>query len=262
MDRPFAGLSPRRRALLTVVTAAATLLAVAVVGLVVGPRILNRARPVPPQDRPGPVLLVPGFGGGTSGMAVLAGRLRAAGREAIVVQLPDDATGDLHQQAAALDRYAADALRAGAPSVDVVGHSAGGVVARLWAQDHDGAHRARRIVTLGSPHHGAGLAAAGTALGPGACPVACQQLAPGSRFLAGLHTPVPRPPQWLALWTIQDETVTPVESARLEGAVNLAIQSVCPAAVLGHGDLPTSPLATGFVLAALGPGPLTTPASC
>jgi pimeloyl-ACP methyl ester carboxylesterase len=257
--RPFAGLSPRRRALLTAVTAATALLAVAVVALVVGPRLFGPTRPVPPQDRPGPVLLVPGFGGGTGGLSVLAGRLRAAGREATVVQLPDDATGDLHDQAAVLDRYATEALRAGAPSVDVVGHSAGGVVARLWAQDHDGAHKARRIITLGSPHHGADLAAAGTAVGPGACPVACQQLAPGNRFLAGLDTPVHRPPQWLALWTTQDETVTPVESARLEGAVNVAVQWICPAAVLSHGDLPTSPLVTRFVLAAIGPGPVTAP---
>jgi pimeloyl-ACP methyl ester carboxylesterase len=257
--RLFAGLSPRRRALLTAVVAALALATLATVASVVGPRLFGGTRAVPLQDQPGPVLLVPGFGGGTGGLSVLAGRLRAAGRVATVVQLPDDGTGDLHDQAAVLDRYAAAALRSGAPSVDVVGHSAGGVVARLWAQDHDGAHQARRIVTLGSPHHGASLASAGTAVGSGACPVACQQLAAGSRFLTGLRRPVSTPPEWLAVWTVQDETVTPVESARLEGAVNVAVQSVCPRAVLSHGDLPTSPLVAALVLAALGPGPLATP---
>jgi pimeloyl-ACP methyl ester carboxylesterase len=219
---------------------------------------------VPAQDRPGPVLLVPGYGGGTGGLNVLAGRLRAAGRQATVVALPGDGTGDLTAQADALDAAVTEALRGGAPSVDVIGYSAGGVVVRVWAQRHDGAHRARRVVTLGSPHHGAALAAAGAAAAPDACPTACQQLAPGSRLLAGLDVPVPTPPYWLSIWTTGDQTVTPPDSARLDGAVNVPVQSVCPALRLGHGDLPTDPTVARFVLVALGTGPLAppTPADC
>ncbi|GAA4095056.1 esterase/lipase family protein [Actinomadura miaoliensis] len=89
-----------------------------------------------------PPALVPGYGGGA----------------AFVLDLPGDGTGDLREQARALDRRLGEALRGGAPSVDVVGHSAGGVVARLWAAEHDGARKARRIVSLGSPHRGAQLA--------------------------------------------------------------------------------------------------------
>jgi pimeloyl-ACP methyl ester carboxylesterase len=220
---------------------------------------LGGGRPVPPQDRPGVVLLVPGYGGGTGGIDVLGERIRATGRTAVVVSLPGDGTGDVGEQAMVLDGYVEDALRGGATSVDIVGYSAGGVVARLWVQEHDGVHKARRVVTLGSPHHGAGIAAVGAAALPGACPVACQQLAPGSRLLAGLTSPVPVPPEWLSVWTVQDQTVTPPDSARLDGAVNVALQSVCPNMRVDHSGLPTDGFVTRLVLNAIGPGPIAPP---
>jgi pimeloyl-ACP methyl ester carboxylesterase len=252
--------SPRRR---VVVVAIATLCAGLVAALAV-PRLADRfgGRPagVPAQDRPGPVLLVPGYGGGTGSLERLAERIRETGRQATVVVPPGDGTGDLRGQAAGLDRAVAHALATGAGSVDIVGYSAGGVVARVWVQEHDGAIHARRIVTLGSPHHGARLAVAGAAAVPDACPTACQQLAPGSGLLADLASPVPNPPAWLSVWTADDQTVTPPESARLPGAVNVELQSVCPTARPGHGGLPTDPTVTRLVLDALGAAPLATPA--
>src|SRR6185312_13455028 len=184
-----------------------------------GLRALLRTAPlqVPDQDKPGVVLLVPGYGGGTDGLERLAAAIRATGRTATVVEMPDEGTGDLGAQADTLDRAATAALR-NSPSVDVIGYSAGGVVARLWVQRHDGVHKARRVVTLGSPHQGARLAAAGAAGLPGACPAACRQLAPGSSLLDQLRSPVPDPPQWLSIWTEQDQTVQPPDSARLDGA--------------------------------------------
>lgn len=236
-------------------------LVVALVAALVTWQLVRRdpRRPVPAANRPGPVLLVPGFGGNTGSLAPLAARLRAAGRQATVVPLPDGGTGDLNRQAAALDGFVRSALSAGAGSVDVVGYSAGGVVARLWAQTHDGTHKARRIITLGAPHHGTDLAAAGTALVPGECPVACQQLAPGSRLLAGLRVPVPTPPAWLALWTTDDQTVTPPDSARLEGATDLPVQSICPGLRLSHTQLPSDRFVEDAVLDALGAGPIHLP---
>jgi triacylglycerol lipase len=249
------GLSPRRRML--VVACGLAVAVAATVGVVAA--WPGRAAPPPPQDRPGPVLLVPGYGGGTGSLERLAARIRAAGRPATVVELPGDATGDLREQAGVLDEHVRRALRGGAASVDVIGHSAGGVVARLWVQEHDGVHKARRVVTLGSPHHGAAIAAAGTAAGTDACPTACQQLAPGSRLLGGLRTPVPTPPVWLAVLTLQDETVTPPESARLEGAVNVVVQETCPRLRVSHGGLPNSAFVTGVVLRAIEAGPVAPP---
>jgi triacylglycerol lipase len=252
-------MSPRRRALVVV----ATLLAAALVAVLVVPRLVDRfggdSASVAAPDRPGPVLLVPGYGGGTGSLGQLADQLADDGRTAIVVGLPGDGTGDLREQAAALDRAVTGALAGSDDSVDLIGFSAGGVVVRLWVQEYEGPARARRIVTLGSPHRGAQVAAAGAAAVPGACPTACQQLAPGSRLLADLASPVPTPPAWLSVWTVDDQTVTPPESASLPGAVNVELQSVCPTARPGHGGLPTDPTVTRLVRDALGPAPLAEP---
>ena len=101
-------------------------------------------------------------------------------------------------------------------------------------------------------------------LGSAVCPTACQQLVPGSDLLDDLNRgdETPDGPAYLAIWTEQDETVTPPDSARLEGAVALAVQDVCPGRVVSHGELPRDPAVSGLVRTALGAAPLTAPASC
>ncbi|MGW4487201.1 esterase/lipase family protein [Amycolatopsis sp. NPDC004368] len=255
-------MSPRRRLLaagvaLVVVAGAVT----AAVSLSGGSSAVPRDGS-PAQDTPGPVLLVPGYGGGRGALQQLADRVhQATGRDTEVLTLAGDGTGDLLQQvdvlAAAVERAYAD----GAPSVDVIGYSAGGVVARLWVAREGGEHQARRVITLGAPMHGTTLATAGGVLAPGACPTACRQLTPGSALLRELP-PIPAGLPWLSVWTSLDRTVTPPESARLDGAVNVALQQVCPADTAAHGDLPTDPAVTGLVLGALGTAPLSAPTSC
>ena len=128
---PLAGLAPRRRALVVGVLAVA-------VALLAGAAVracTTQARGYPAQSRPGPVLLVPGYGGGQGALSRLADRIRATGRTVTVLTLPGDGTGDLAAQA---DTLRAAVARAGGDSVDVVGYSAGGVVVRLWVAQ--GAH--------------------------------------------------------------------------------------------------------------------------
>jgi triacylglycerol lipase len=215
---------------------------------------------LPPQNQPGPVILVPGYGGNTGSLTTLAARLRAAGRTTDVVSLPGDGTGDLLAQVDVLNNAVDNALSGGAPSVDVIGYSAGGLVTRLWVARDGGEHKARRIVTLGAPLHGTAVAAAGTALVPGACPLACQQLVPDSALLRSVDTqPLPAGLPWLSLWTENDQTVVPPESARLTGAVNVPLQQICASVQVTHSQLPSDPLVTRLVLAALDDPALTTP---
>jgi triacylglycerol lipase len=253
--------SPRRRLLLIGVAGVVAVLLVVVLGI----RLFAGGRDPgsrPDQARPGTVLLVPGYGGGRAALTRLADRLRAAGRTADVLTLPGDGTGDLLAQADILDDAVQAALDGGAGSVDIVGYSAGGVVTRLWVARHTGAAVARRIVTLGSPLHGARIAGVGAALAPDACPQACRQLAPGSSLLRDLDDPVPDGLPWLSIWTENDETVQPPDSARLDGAVNLSLQSICPSDRVSHSELPTNPDVTALVLAALGTDPLVAPTTC
>jgi triacylglycerol lipase len=239
--------SPRRR--LVVALAVAVVLA-GVAGLAVAAGV---GRPGGPAEPLGgdetPVLVVPGYNGTAASVGTLAARLRAAGRQVVVVDLPDRGTGDLPASARTLG---AAVERTGAARVDLVGYSAGGVVIRLWLADPGRALRARRVVLLGTPNHGTELAGAAAALGPGLCGSLCQ-LAPGSAVLAELNRgdETPPGPRFFSIWTAQDQTVVPPATAVLDGAANIRVQDVCPSARLGHGDLVTSPLALGLVVEAL-----------
>jgi triacylglycerol esterase/lipase EstA (alpha/beta hydrolase family) len=249
----LASLSPARRRFVLVVAG----LVLVLVGAGVATALAHRDPPVSPvsQDAQPPVLLVPGYGGSRGDLQVLAAALRTAGRAATVVRLAGDGTGDLRTQAAVLDAAADHAMRAAnASSVDVVGYSAGGVTARLWVHDLGGGSVARRIVTLGAPQHGTDLAALAGDLAPDRCPVACKQLATNSELLRGLNArdETPSGPVWVSLWTTDDETVVPPDSASLQGALDFSVQSVCPSETVSHGDLPRDPTVIAMTIQELG----------
>ena len=240
-------LSPQRRRL--VLVAACLGLLLITISTIAVVRRSTSASPVA-QSQPGPVLLVPGYGGNVNSLEPVAAALRSAGRTAVVVAPPGDGTGDLRAQATHLGDVARRAVQdSGATSVDVIGYSAGGVVARLWVRDNGGVDLARRVLTLGSPHHGTTQAALGAEFA-GGCPPACEQLVPNSDVLRRLNAgdETPNGPLWATIRSTSDQVVTPVDSAALEGAVNIRIQDVCQTSTAAHGDLPRDPV----VLAALG----------
>lgn len=206
------------------------------------------------QDAQPPVLLVPGYGGATAGLDVMASALRREGRTATVVQLDGNGTGDLNRQADVLEDAVRHAMSGGAPSVDLVGYSAGGVIVRLWARQYDGGSVARRIVTLGAPQHGTALAALAGLLAPSQCPVACHQLASDSTLISQLNTgdETPPGPAWVSIWTDDDRVSTPPRTASLTGALDFSVQRVCPGLQVSHGQLPESPPVIAMVAAELG----------
>jgi triacylglycerol lipase len=247
-------LSPARRRL--VLVAAGGALAVLLVAAVAAWASQDRSTPVA-QDEAGPVLLVSGYGGSTRSLEPLREALEAEGRDVVVVPAVGGGTGDLEDQAQSLgDAATAARSRFGASSVDVVGYSAGGVVARSWVRDHGGASVARRVLSIGSPQHGTSVAEA--ALGvAGSCPVACEQLATDSDLLRELNAgdETPRGPRFVSVWSTADRTVVPPDSARLSGGLDFTVQSVCSSARTAHGDLPADPVVLAALGTTLGPGP-------
>ncbi|HVE64551.1 MAG TPA: alpha/beta fold hydrolase [Mycobacteriales bacterium] len=246
--------SPRRRVL--IVTSA--FVALGVVG-VAALAVATRGRPSPPEgsivatptDRGDavPVLLVHGYGGDPTNMSTIASRLRAAGRTVVSVALPLRGLEGIDASAAAVDRAFGST---GADRVDLVGYSLGGVVVRAWVADEH-ADDVRHVVTIAAPHHGARLAEQAGALDPGRCTMACAELRPGSAFLSRLNAgdETPDGPSWTTLRTALDQTVTPVDSAELDGAVNVLLQDVCADSRVGHGSINRDPLPIGLVLRAL-----------
>jgi triacylglycerol lipase len=250
---PLSSLSPRRRWYVLAMTTVVLLLGGATL---VGVADEFRAPPRADPDVPGTVVLVPGFGGDVSALNSLALRLRAAGRRTVLVPLPDNGLGDLRGQAEAIEDTVAAQIRGGAPSVDLVAYSAGGVATWVWLTDGLHAPSARRVVTLGSPLRGAELAAAGSALLPGTCTPACRQLAPGSALLTRLaEAGAPPGVPWLSIWSRTDDVVTPPDSAQVPGIRDVALQDLCPDPPATHAGLPIDFVVIGTLLYAIDRAP-------
>jgi triacylglycerol lipase len=251
----FDALSPQRRRLVLSAAVAVLLPIMAIVMIAVIRLIAGSPHPASQTD-PGPVLLVPGYGGNVHSVEPLAEALRSAGRTAVIVEPVGNGTGDLRPQAEHLGEVA-DRVRedASAASVDVIGYSAGGVVARLWVRDGDGGDVTRRVLTLGSPQHGTRQAALGAEFA-GGCPTACEQLIPDSDLLRRLNAgdETPAGPQWATIRSTTDQVVTPVDSAALSGALNIVVQDLCPGSTVAHGDLPRNPVVLAALDSVLGAG--------
>lgn len=254
----LAHLAPARRRMLIVL-----------IGLLVGVLVaggvswwLGRDQPVDPvsQSELGPVLILPGYGNDADDVAPLAEALRGAGREVEVIPGPDGGRGDLRGQAELAAEAAQRAVDDGAPSVDVLGYSAGGVAARWFVAELGGDALTRRVLTLASPHHGTDLVRTLGGFGGDTCPEGCRQLDPDSELLARLNRDeTPAGPQWIATWTTDDQTVVPPTSGRLDGAIDFSLQSVCPGLRVSHGDIPSDPSVAAIAIAELGTRPAGVP---
>jgi triacylglycerol esterase/lipase EstA (alpha/beta hydrolase family) len=189
---------------------------------------------------PDPVIIVSGTFGPAFFYEPLAARLRADGYRVSIFELTNLGTGDIARTARDLNVFA-DRVRAqaGAPKVDLVGHSQGGLVARQYVRHEDGASEVDSLVSLGSPHYGTAVANITDFFGGGTClgVVACEQMAVGSTFLTNLNDgdDTIGSVRYTNLYTIYDELVRPVVNAALrDGATNVLVQSQCPLRVVAH----------------------------
>jgi pimeloyl-ACP methyl ester carboxylesterase len=182
--------------------AIATIVVVVLLG-VVAYRWLNAAEgtTLAGSDQPGAVILIPGYGGGSGGLAALASALQSQGRMVVIADI-GDGHGDIAAYGQTVAGLASSLIAQGQPSVDLVGYSMGGLVARSAASSNPAA--VRRVATIASPHAGTASAGLGVFLAnASACPTACQQMAPGSDFLDAL--PVAEDAtRWLSAWSSVD----------------------------------------------------------
>ena len=112
------------------------------------------------------------------------------------------------------------------PKLDVVAHSAGGLVARYWIKRLDGHRYVRTLITLATPHHGTPMAYFGIAT-LGLVSRSVWQLAPNSRFIRRLKKdPFPPSTRLVSIYSPEDKVCRyPSAVLGVDGAniVNISI---------------------------------------
>lgn len=218
-----------------------------------GPEEVKLSGPVASPAAKGVVFLVPGYGGSVDSLDVLANGLKQAGWKTEVL-----AIGDGHGDLGSYGKLVAERVRSvpvGVP-VSLVGYSAGGVIVRSSLTEEGVGQRVGRLVTVASPHHGTRIAGLGVVFGKdsGACPLACQQLAPDSEFLSSLPSAGGSGGRVLSIYAGSgDDVVTPIETSILsgEGVENVNLEEKCRV-TLDHGSIvragETFRLLEGFLL--------------
>jgi triacylglycerol esterase/lipase EstA (alpha/beta hydrolase family) len=116
----------------------------------------------------------------------------------------------------------------GASQVVLVGHSMGGLVARAYLRQY-GSAKVRRLITIGTPHHGSMHAwlMAGVSLA---------QMRPANAWLAALNGHADRVPV-ASIWSWHDSMVTPQTSSRIERGDNVVLTGVAHNALLDDPDV-------------------------
>jgi len=159
-----------------------------------------------------PVVLVPGWFANDRDLAALRLRLLAAGWSDVQSIDFRDPIGSNREHAVELDSLVRQVIaESGAPSVDIVAHSMGGLATRWYLLTHDPAP-VRKLVFIASPHRG--TLTAHVAFGDGR-----EEMKPGSAFLDTLNASAAVPPAMdaITIWSPLDLIILPQESATLAG---------------------------------------------
>jgi triacylglycerol esterase/lipase EstA (alpha/beta hydrolase family) len=174
--------------------------------------------------------------------------------------------GDIPTSAGELNAFVDKVLAAtGAPEVDMVGHSQGGMMPRYYLKNLGGAAEVHALVGLSPSNHGTtldGLFVLSNFF-PGAnqftgalCP-ACEQQRAGSAFITALNSggETVAGVDYTVIQTRYDQVVTPYTSAFLAGSNvrNILLQNQCILDLGDHLSMPYDHIAAADVLTALDP---------
>jgi triacylglycerol esterase/lipase EstA (alpha/beta hydrolase family) len=143
-------------------------------------------------------------------------------------------------------------LATGARKVDLLGHSAGGLMPRQYLRFEGGAARVDDFVALASPNHGTEFHSPFHDLpewvSNAICP-SCLQFDPGSKVITRLNNDpededgdeVKKGVSYTTISTKFDEYILPYTSAELRGAssqvTNITVQDTCPDSTINHLEL-------------------------
>ncbi|MFH9728414.1 esterase/lipase family protein [Streptomyces sp. NPDC017254] len=153
----------------------------------------------------------------------------------------------------------------GAPEVDLVGYSQGGVLVRYLVKNLGGASKVRELVALAAPNHGttmSGLANLVSSI-PGSADLvesmcaACTQQMVGSDFIQALNAggETVEGVHYTVIASKYDQAVTPYGSSFLSGSsvTNVLLQDVCAQDFTDHLGIPKDGVALRQTLNALDP---------
>jgi len=196
-------------------------------------------------DRHSPVILIHGYGHNHSGWWVMKKHLHDGGFPVVesfdYSPLNEDIPATARRLAAQVEALR---RRTGSAQVHLIGHSLGGLLARWYVQELDGAAAVDTVVTLGTPHEGTFAAYAA----PGRT---AAQLRPNSWIVERLNETArrARSVRWIAFYSNVDYMIQPSRSARIThpdlDAVNILAKD------LGHVSLILSPRVARTVVAQL-----------
>ena len=191
--------------------------------------------PVLPEGDDPVVVFVHGLGGHRGNFLPMGAYFSMLGRRRWVT-VGFDEGADVEQMADALVAYVDQLYAVNAMGsqhvIEIVGHSLGGIIARLALEDAAFRARVRRLVTLGSPHRGTDMARWLRSH-------TVERLRTDSALVARLCTQLPWDttagyPPMTCLWSASDLLISPPENATLEGAHNIHLPDATHLSFVTH----------------------------
>jgi triacylglycerol lipase len=184
-----------------------------------------------------PTLVIHGFLGTRGAMILMERYLKNLGFPVMSLTLGALNLGDISKSAKIVaEKVIHMRERFDIDKINVVAHSMGGLIGLDYIKHYGGAPSVRRLVSIGTPYHGAPIALASIIFMPwtGLLGKGVWQLLPGSSFLTSLHQgSLPADVEIINIIAKNDGVISPNRCV-LEGARNLLIST-------NHAGLVVSP---------------------